>query len=101
MSELEALIAAQEKDDTYRVQSVSVDAWPSGADIVHVPRKLKLAAIPHGTLTGAKWFRCKCDECRAASAAHARDLRRRKGTKTKYVCQCCGSDNVRRMPNVP
>lgn len=96
MSELAALIAEQEKDDTYCVYSISVDAWPSGADAVHHARKLKLATIPHGTLTGAKVFKCKCDDCRAASAKYQREYNRRKGPKTRFVCACCGSLDVRR-----
>jgi len=92
---LDKLIAEQAKDDTYHVHSLSLDAFPSGADVVQVRRKLKLAATPHGTLTGAKVFKCKCEKCRAASAAYQRAYNRRHRT-TRYVCACCGSDDVRR-----
>ena len=95
MNELETLIAEQAKDDTYRVYSLSHDAWPSGPD---APRPRQLVTDPrHGTLSMAKRYGCTCAKCRAASAAYQRDYNRRKGTKIYFVCACCGSTDVRRQ----
>ena len=93
MTELETLIAEQAKDDTYRVHSISVDAWHSGVD---TPRpRLRAHDSRHGTLYCAKVLHCKCKKCREASAKYQREYNRRHRT-TRYVCACCGSDDIRR-----
>ena len=96
MTELERLIADQEHDARFgdRVFSLSHDAWPSGPDLPQA--RLRVTDPRHGTLYGAKVLKCKCARCRAASAAYQREYNRRRGTKTRFVCACCGSTDVRR-----
>jgi hypothetical protein len=96
VSELTDLITSQEKDDTHRVYSLSLDAFPSGADVVHL-RPRGIASDPrHGTLSMAKRYGCKCEKCREASAKYQREYNRRRGTKTQFVCACCGSTDIKR-----
>jgi hypothetical protein len=34
--------------------------------------------LPHGTISGYKWYRCRCDACRRANADYQRDYMQRK-----------------------
>ena len=102
MSELEELIAEQERDaKSFRVFSVSHDAWPSGPDLVYRYSR-KLATDPrHGTNSCYTGLGCRCDKCRAAAAEQKRSERRRKAKPKRaftYVltCQDCGSHSIER-----
>ena len=97
LEELDRLIREQQRDDTPFARpgrmDVSLDAFPSP----DVPRGRLSASDPrHGTLHCAKVLLCKCVKCRRASADYQREYNRRKGTKTRFVCACCGSTDVRR-----
>lgn len=97
-AEIDRLVDDQARDArSFRVHSLSVDAFPSGADVVYQPRRLTAHDDRHGTLSMSKRYGCTCAKCRAASAAYQRDYNRRRGTaKTRFVCACCGSTDVRR-----
>lgn len=64
-------------------------------------RKEKLpAATPHGTLNGYNRHQCRCDECKAASAEYARQLRLKNGATPRIdkpdecVVEGCGRSDV-------
>src|SRR5690349_13592760 len=60
LSELQSLIAEQEKDDRtgHRVYGISLDALPSGPDVPR-PRQLATFPVPHG-LSRYKRYGCRC-----------------------------------------
>lgn len=75
--ELQLLIAAQKRDDTHRVYSLSLDAMCSGADVTQIRRRQLVNDPMHGTLTCYTQYRCRCGKCRAAAAAWKRGWRAR------------------------
>ena len=81
MNELERLVDEQQRDDTYRVWSISIDAIPAGADIVQRRRRQTVTDPRHGTLACYVGLRCRCSKCRTASAAYARERRRRQSER--------------------
>jgi hypothetical protein len=86
VTELERLIAEQQADDaSHHVHGLSVDAFPSGADLPR--RRARAHDDRHGTLACYVNLRCRCPKCRAASAAYARDRRRR----TPLIACRCGT----------
>ena len=103
MSELERLIAEQERDmrSGDRVYSVSLDAFPSGVDLFH-RKSRKLVTDPrHGTNSCYTHLRCRCEKCRAAAAEQKRlERARKRKPKVAYTylwcCEDCGSNNVKR-----
>ena len=106
MTELELLIAEQAKDmkNGHRVWSKSVDEFPSGADVIHTPRRRrKLAHDPgHGTkLHYYTVLGCRCEKCKALSRETKRKWRakfKKPPRPYKYVltCTCCGGTDVKR-----
>lgn len=88
MTELDRLIVEQQRDDaSWRVFGLSVDQFANGADVVHEPRRLTAHDDRHGTLGCYVRLECRCVKCRAASAAYARDRRRR----APMVACACGT----------
>jgi hypothetical protein len=79
LRELEALVAEQAHDMTHgdRVWSTSVDAFPSGADIVHERQRQTVTDTRHGTLYSYKRLRCKCQKCTRANRDYKRGRRAR------------------------
>lgn len=105
-SELDLLIAEQEHDARTgdRVHSLSLDAFPSGADITLIRPRVLANDPRHGTINCYTNLRCRCAKCRAAQAEAKRDWRRRRRPRVKkrsygyrMCCLECGSDNVKRV----
>ena len=97
---LDMLIDEQRKDDTTRVWSVSLDAYPSGVDLFQ-RRSRQLVTDPrHGTLNCYIHLGCRCEKCRKAQADAKREWRRRQPKKRRLpdrlCCAECGSENVKR-----
>lgn len=101
-SELDGLVAEQERDSrSFRVFGLSLDAFPSGADLIYRTSR-KLASDPrHGTLSCYTNLACRCDKCKEAAREAKRDWRRRNRVERgpysyRICCQDCGSENVKR-----
>ena len=83
MSELARLIEEQAKDAaTFRVHSISLDAFPSGVD---APGAKQLANDGrHGSLYYYVRLRCRCVKCRAGNAAYKREWKRRTKARQRH-----------------
>lgn len=41
-------------------------------------KEVRLGAVPHGTVSGYDYWKCKCDACRRAAADHQWATKRRR-----------------------
>ena len=99
--ELDRLIAEQERDSrSFRVFGLSLDSFPSGADLVYRYSRKTANDPRHGTLNCYTNLRCRCEKCRRAQADAKREWRRRQPKKKRQpdrvCCADCGSTNITR-----
>jgi hypothetical protein len=90
MTELDDLIAQQQKDDTYSVrkQFNGLSYKMDGEHERFSRRSIKtpkLTFIPHGTSSGYSYHGCRCDECTRWRRNYARKERLRQGCKPRRI----------------
>ena len=47
--------------------------WVAGSEVLEPPQVAR--QIPHGTLSGHQYYKCKCDECRQAASQYYKQKR--------------------------
>lgn len=97
-TELDGLVAAQEKDDRYghRVFSISLGRIMDVETPGQVPHRQRRGYVQHGSLSSYGFYGCRCGVCRKAKSDYTKAWNARKlltvtrhGWRAyKYGCRC-------------